>query len=170
MQRLILLRHGKADSASGGGGDFARGLTARGVRESTLIGRVLADAGLEPDLALVSTAARAMQTWEAARAAFPNARMAPARELYHASPEVLADAVARLDGAPASVMIVGHNPGLHEYALALGGAKGARELAVGFPTAAAAVFDALPVGGFQLARFLTPREYEGLGASGRRSD
>jgi phosphohistidine phosphatase len=70
-------------------------------------------------------------------------------------------------------MLIGHNPGLHEFALSLAGSRPgvvaqetARRLAGGFPTAALAEFTiaapwpALQAGGGQLVRFLTPR---GLG-------
>ena len=62
MQRLILLRHGKADSVSALGGDLERGLTDRGRRDAALMGRVLADAGFTPDLVLVSSARRTCET------------------------------------------------------------------------------------------------------------
>src|ERR1019366_3549367 len=110
MQRLILLRHGKAESTAATGGDFERGLTESGRREAALIGHALARTGCTPDLVLVSTARRAMETWEAAQAAFPKARMAPARELYHASADALAEAIDAAGGPIATPMIVGHNP------------------------------------------------------------
>ncbi len=158
MQRLILLRHGKAEATAGAGGDFERGLTARGRRESAQIGQTLASEGIAPELVLVSTARRAMETWEAAKEAFPKARVAPARELYHASPNALADAIESAGEAVSSLMIVGHNPGLHELALSLvvnRDSRAARSLAHAFPTAAAAVFERKG-GGFRLDRFFTP--------------
>ena len=80
-----------------------------------------------------------METWEAAHAAFPRARMAPARELYHASADVLAEAIDAAAETAASLMIVGHNPGLHELSLALMANQGDRtekSLGESFPTAA----------------------------------
>ncbi|HXQ12381.1 MAG TPA: histidine phosphatase family protein [Caulobacteraceae bacterium] len=160
MHTLILLRHGKAETTSGGGGDFERGLTDRGKSDSALIGHTLARAGIAPDLVLVSTARRAMETWEAARAAFPSAKVAPARELYHATLEVLEEAIEAAGAAVSRLMIVGHNPGLHELALALSSARSsgaAKTLAESFPTAAAAVFERNRQGQLTLDRFLTPR-------------
>ena len=159
MQRLILLRHGKAEATSGAGGDFERGLTDRGKRESAQVGQALARAGIAPDLVLVSTARRAMETWEAAREAFPKAKVAPARALYHATPDALAEAIDSAGEAVTSLMIVGHNPGLHELALSLGASldsKAGRSLAHAFPTAAAAVFERKRSGGLKLDRFFTP--------------
>ena len=71
MDRLILLRHGKAERDSESGDDFDRKLTARGVRESAATAATLADMGMIPDLVLVSSSARTRGTWAAAQGAFP---------------------------------------------------------------------------------------------------
>ena len=96
MQRLILLRHGKAESASSSGEDFERALTDRGRRDSALMGRVLSDRGLTPDLALVSTARRARETWAEAAFAFPAARVQSLRPLYLASAQQIDQSIAGL--------------------------------------------------------------------------
>jgi phosphohistidine phosphatase len=160
MQTLILLRHGKAETTSAGGGDFERGLTDRGKRESVMIGETLSRAGIAPDLVLVSTARRAMETWEAVRAAFPKAKVAPTPTLYHATPDALAETIDAVGEAVTSLMVVGHNPGLHELALALaanGRNLATRTLAEIFPTAAAAVFEKARNGKLKLDRFFVPR-------------
>src|SRR5258707_1283160 len=56
MDRLILLRHGKAESESESGDDFDRRLSPRGVRESAAMAETLAELGFAPDVALVSPA------------------------------------------------------------------------------------------------------------------
>ena len=71
MDRLILMRHGKAERDSKSGEDFDRKLTDRGVRESAAMAANLADLGLVPDIALVSAAQGAGETWAAAQAACP---------------------------------------------------------------------------------------------------
>ena len=91
MHRLILLRHGKAESVSATGGDFDRGLTERGRRDSALIGRVLAEAGLKPDLALVSAASRTQETWDELAHAFPNAHVEVSRQLAASLPAGLGE-------------------------------------------------------------------------------
>ena len=55
MRRLILLRHAKAENQAASGEDIDRALTARGLADAARMGQVLADAGLQPDLALVSS-------------------------------------------------------------------------------------------------------------------
>jgi cellulose synthase/poly-beta-1,6-N-acetylglucosamine synthase-like glycosyltransferase len=70
------------------------------------------------------------------------------------------EAIEAAGAAVLSLMVVGHNPGLHELALALsseGSSVAAKTLAESFPTAAAAVFERNRQGQFKLDRFLTPR-------------
>ena len=70
MHRLILMRHAQAEASAPSGGDEARPLSAAGRAEALLMGRALAERGLKPDLALVSTAVRTRQTWEQMHDAF----------------------------------------------------------------------------------------------------
>lgn len=141
MQRLIILRHGDAEKARAGMDDFERGLTDEGRTEAARAGRLLADAGAVPDLALVSDARRARETWEAAAAAFPGAEARFEHRLYNAAVATLANAAEAGLAEAATVILVGHNPGLHGLALDLARHNGASQaLAAGFPTGAAAVF------------------------------
>jgi phosphohistidine phosphatase len=166
MRRLILLRHAKAESVSASGGDFDRALTPRGWRDAQLIGRVLAEAGLAPDLALTSPARRTLETWRALAESFAAAAMEEARPLYLASAEQILRTADGRGADVGSLMIVGHNPGLHEAAGALAAADPApsaeKALLIGsFPTAAAAVFEADGQGRLRLSRFITPKDHGG---------
>ena len=163
MQRLILLRHGKAESVAASGGDFERGLTERGRRDAALMGRVLAEAGIAPDLALVSAARRTRETWQETAATFAGARGEHSRLLYLASCEQLIGLVNGVSETVTSLMIVGHNPGLHEFALTLLGrtAIGDNPLAGAFPTSAAAVFRMDDPAGARFERFFLPRQFGG---------
>ncbi|MGZ3369836.1 MAG: SixA phosphatase family protein [Caulobacteraceae bacterium] len=136
MDRLILLRHGKAEADAPSGQDFDRALTGRGRRDAALVARTLADNGEAPDLVLVSPAARAKETWEAAASYFPKARVEWAPALYHIDPQGILD----LAGArkARTVMVVGHNPGLGELAAHLARQVGSIDFP-GFPTGAAAI-------------------------------
>jgi phosphohistidine phosphatase len=158
MAQLILLRHAKAESVSSTGRDFDRGLSDRGHRDAAIIGRVLAQAGYAPDLVLVSSARRAVETWEGVAPAFPAADVQESRALYLATREQLAEA-ADEGLAAGCVMIIGHNPGLHEFALMLAGAGPDR--LDSFPTAAAAVFDMRPGHPAKFQRMLVPRDHGG---------
>jgi len=147
MDRLILLRHGKAEPDSSTGDDFDRRLAPRGVQESDSVGRQLSDyIGSQLRVALVSPAARARGTWEAASAHFPGTEARFEDDLYHAeSGTIRQSAMAVLSDGGGQVMVVGHNPGLQELTVQLlreGGAPpGLIQRAQGnFPTATAAVF------------------------------
>jgi phosphohistidine phosphatase len=144
MKRLILMRHGKAER-SNPGGDVERGLTERGALDAALMGRLLVDESLAPDLALVSAARRTQETWRAASQAFPTAKSITLRSLYHASADqILFEIEAHADEAE-TLMIVGHNPGLHELTIGLlrqGGAGSALVMRAEsrFPTSTIAAF------------------------------
>jgi phosphohistidine phosphatase len=145
MDRLILMRHGKAEQHAASGGDFERALAPRGQNDAALMGKVLAKADLSPDLALVSSARRTRETWEAAAPAFPNTRVETRRDLYHAEAQDVLAAIREEAPDSGTVMVVGHNPGLHELAmrLAMGGPADPAKLAQlrgKFPTATVAVF------------------------------
>jgi phosphohistidine phosphatase len=143
MRRLILFRHAKAEPRGAGMDDFDRPLAERGRADAALMGQVLAREGLVPDLALVSPARRASETWICAREAFPAAKAELRRDLYNAGPETIREAVEEAADAADTVLVVGHNPGLHELAveLLIEGAASAAEVervAARFPTATAA--------------------------------
>jgi phosphohistidine phosphatase len=145
MDRLILLRHGKAEPDSVTGDDFDRRLAPRGVRESAHTAAQLAELGFMPDLVLVSPAARTRETWAAACETFPGAQVRFEDELYHAGSGAIRAVVEATGEACATVMVVGHNPGLQELAVRLlreGSAPSGliARAQGGFPTGAAAVF------------------------------
>lgn len=143
MRTLILMRHAKAMRPHEAPDDRARGLTGRGRREAAASGAAMEDAGLKPELALVSTAQR---TRETAALGLANFAIETQFEdaLYHAAPEGIWDAFSASDAD--SVVIVGHNPGLHELVAMLirqahEGSKLARAFEAGFPTSAFAAFE-----------------------------
>jgi phosphohistidine phosphatase len=168
MDRLILMRHGKAEQHAASGGDFERALAPRGQGDAALMGQVLAKAGLSPDLVLVSSARRTRETWEAARPAFPAAQAQVRRDLYHAEAQDVLAAVRETAPDSGAVMIVGHNPGLHELALrlALGGPADSALLARlrgKFPTATVAAFAIDPDGAPTLTHLFYASENGGHG-------
>ncbi len=129
------------------------------------MGRAIAEAGLAPDLALVSTATRALETWRAVAPSFPKAQVREDAGLYAAPASRLAAAV-RDAPAALSVILVGHNPGLHQYAVHLArqadasGAE-ARTLYEKLPTGAAAVFALDEAGRPTLERLFLPKALRG---------
>ena len=99
MDRLILMRHAKAERRSASGDDFDRPLTEDGRRDAAMVGLALAKDGLAPTLALVSAAQRTVETWETMRGSCPKARAQVLRSLYNATPMEVLDALeARYPG------------------------------------------------------------------------
>lgn len=149
MKRLILMRHGKAEGQAASGEDFDRALAARGDEDAAAMGRRLAARGCAPDVALVSPALRAKDTWEATRPAFPGARTEYAASLYEAPARAIRDLAQVADAD--CLMVVGHNPGLQDLAVRLAVEAGAQDAAIvrlrlHFPPATAAVFAFDPAG------------------------
>jgi phosphohistidine phosphatase len=163
MNRLILLRHGEAEHHSASGRDFDRRLTTHGVREAAAMGETLARLDLAPDLALVSPAARARETWAALADVFPAARFRYEDELYNAEPATLRRLIADADETAGAVLVVAHNPGLQELAADLLSQASADETLLArmrthFPTAAAAVFLVNEDGGVRPEGLFLPRD------------
>src|ERR1051325_1293346 len=110
MRRLLLLRHAKSSWSEPGARDHDRPLNRRGQEAAPRVGAYLARHGLIPDRILCSTARRARETWEL---------VAAGEKIYNASPRALVDVFRRADPRAASLLVVGHNPGLQEAATAL---------------------------------------------------
>jgi phosphohistidine phosphatase len=141
-RRIVLLRHAKAEWTQAS--DHERPLADRGRKDAPVAGRKLADSGIDPDLALCSTAVRTRETWKLAVQELPRRpRTVYEERLYEAT---LGDLLALLNETPEDVnelIMIGHNPGMHALADALsGGGEGdacARMGRGGFPTSAFAV-------------------------------
>lgn len=107
--RLILMRHAKSDWSLDGG-DHERPLNPRGRRAATVLGQWLVQSGYSPDTAVVSDAVRTRQTWELLKL---DATVRFERDLYLADPRVMFETLQACDTA--SVLIIGHNPGIAEF-------------------------------------------------------
>ena len=149
MRRLMLLRHAKTETDAPSGRDHDRRLDERGRKDAARIGEWIGRHPPFPDLVQVSPAERARQTWEIAwevmKEYAPPPLVEPVDELYGADPPQLLRAIRRAETSnPKRLMLVGHNPGMHELALALTGsgeASGRMALADNLPTAGLVVFD-----------------------------
>jgi phosphohistidine phosphatase len=120
MRRLILLRHAKAEASEPGIADRARMLIDRGRKDAAKIGAYMASHGFIPDHVAVSPAARTQETWKCVSAALrpaPAAEAAPA--LYDAPPNAIFGVIKETPDAVRTLLVVAHNPGLHEVALLL---------------------------------------------------
>ena len=122
MQRfLYVMRHAKSDWHQPAADDFERLLNARGRRDASSMGRWMAAHGVAPEIILCSPAARAKQTAQriCGELACEAERIQWRRELYLADLGTLLKTLAELPGDTASVLLIGHNPGLEELLLHL---------------------------------------------------
>jgi phosphohistidine phosphatase len=158
---LYLLRHAKSDWSADGLPDAERPLNKRGVRAAPMVGAAMRKDGIAPALVLCSAARRAMETW--ALLAPELAEQIPVKtmqSLYLASPSRILAMVRRLPNAEPSVLVLAHNPGLHNLALALAG-PGSKPRAMAllqqnYPTGALAEFH------FQIDSWADVRQREGM--------
>lgn len=142
MKRLLLLRHASSGPAAPGVDDHERSLDARGEREAASVGALLAAAKLQPALLVSSSARRALQTLERIRSQLPQpARVRVERELYLAGAQRLAACVAASEARVDTLLLIAHNPGVAELAVALSGSgdpRALRRMRAKFPPAALA--------------------------------
>lgn len=171
MHQLLLLRHAKSDPGDLTQVDHARALNQQGRQQASTMRHAMRELGLAPDIVLVSSAVRALET-AAGMEPWAGTPLIEVLESLHLAP------VARLLGVlqnvaetAYSVLVIAHNPGLHELAIALAGEQAilgedqpSRALTEGFPTAALAEFlvpgswQELEFGRARLLRLLRPRD------------
>jgi phosphohistidine phosphatase len=169
QRRLYLLRHAKSSWDDEARDDHDRDLSARGRQAAERMGAFCGAQGIAPALVLCSTARRARETL---------ARLVPhlaatgriefEEGLYLAGAGALLRRLRRIEDQIGSVMVIGHNPGLQEFAVQLCGTGDTEALAKlrgKYPTAALAEIllpidrwrDANADGG-RLVRFVVPRD------------
>jgi phosphohistidine phosphatase len=120
-RRLIVLRHAKSDWPAGVP-DRRRPLGPRGRREAPLAGRWLNEHVQPIDLVVCSTAERASQTWAlVAEELDPAPELRMEARVYDASETRLLDVIRELPESAATVLFVGHNPGLEDLISVLTG-------------------------------------------------
>ena len=169
MRRVYLLRHAKSSWKDRSLADRDRPLAGRGKRAAKAVAGHIEAEGIRPDLVLCSPARRSRETLERVEAAFGDRVKARFEEALYGASE--AELLARLRALPPeldSVMIVGHNPGLEDLALALAaeGAERAR-MEEKYPTAALATIDlsahdwsAIERGSGALVAYVRPRDLD----------
>jgi len=109
-RRLIVMRHAKSSSEYRGLADHDRPLDAQGQRDACLVGDALAGRGWLPQLVLVSSSTRTLETLERMAQHMEGVRAEVRSEIYHAGISTL---LTQLEGmlGEGTTMILGHNPG-----------------------------------------------------------
>ena len=120
MLTLCLLRHAKSSWKDPTLPDHDRPLNSRGRTEAPVMGKEIRKHGLDPDLVLCSTARRTRDTLALV---LPELKAEPKivyeDGLYHGTPEEMLDLLHSVAATPDQVLLVGHNPELHAFALDL---------------------------------------------------
>jgi phosphohistidine phosphatase len=167
-RRLYLLRHAKAEALAPSGEDFDRPLNPRGVRASLVIGEYMRQKGYGAPQVLCSPAARTRETLDLLRARHQALGKAHFdRSLYLADMSGLLECIRKIAGKSGALLLVGHNPGLHELALDLAAERASADwLAMHqkFPTGALASFEVpienwaeIKLGQAKLLEFIWPK-------------
>lgn len=172
MKVLTLLRHAKAGAGPLTSGDFDRPLVPRGRRGARLIGREMKALGLGFDAVIASPALRTAETVEEVEAEFGPLHAEYDERLYLADLHTLFELVRETLDDVRRLLVVGHNPGLEMFTLALalaGPDGGPLRLAIEakYPTGALIEIaidahswrDVAPGRG-RITRFLRPRDLD----------
>ena len=169
MKTLVLMRHAKSAWEDPELPDFDRPLAPRGRKAAPRMGAWLRSAGYMPDIVLCSAAKRARETLDLIASSLPKGvKIEMRRELYMAVPREILNLIAKAPAGAATALVVGHNPGLGNFATWLAGSGDAEQLAKlskKFPTGAIAVLqfpveDWAEIGGEggRLLAFVRPRD------------
>jgi phosphohistidine phosphatase len=172
MLTLSLLRHAKSSWKNPTLPDRDRPLATRGETDAPLMGKAMAERGIDPDLVLCSSARRTRDTLALV---LPELKIEPKvvydDALYHATPAEMLEMLHAVQPGASRVMLVGHNPEIQSFALDLvgSGPKHFRDrLREKYPTAGLAVINfasglwsSVAVNSGTLTLFLSPRELKG---------
>jgi phosphohistidine phosphatase len=168
MRTLYLLRHAKSSWGDPTLPDRERPLAPRGRRDAKRIAKHLAKQHIHPELVLCSPAERTRTTLELVRPALGAGTVRLEAVLYAASLDQLLERIRAVPTAVASLMLIGHNPGLQQLALALASPSVELErLRNKFPTAALATltlgntpWNQLSEAGALLAAYVVPKQLD----------
>ncbi len=143
MKTFHLLRHAKSSWKDVDLADHERPLTKRGRATAKAIARYMKRSRIEPDVVLCSTAVRAKETLAPIAKRLKPAKVVFESGIYEVPQRQLWKYLRDLPKKADTVLMIGHNPGLHNFALALAGPDSATSLPppqAKFPTGALATF------------------------------
>lgn len=146
MKTLGLYRHAKSGWSDPRARDFDRPLSERGKRAAVRMGQHIRDYGMRWDRIVSSPAVRCAETIELGYQAIGQTYSVNwDRRIYLASSASLLDLLHELDDDIASLLMVGHNPGLEDLIFELvpdDGSSPLRDVVEDkFPTACFAVLE-----------------------------
>ena len=111
MKKLYLIRHAKSSWAEMHQRDFDRPLNKRGKRDAPLMGQLLKDKGMIPDMIISSPAVRAFTTAQiiASQLGYDADLIYKERQIYEASLAEMLDVIGSIPDSIHSAMLFGHN-------------------------------------------------------------
>ena len=109
-RRLIVMRHAKSSWKETGVTDHDRPLNKRGLRDAPRIADAIHDRGWTPDLILVSSSKRTLQTLSGMTNRFEGVQSEIRTEIYHATVNDLLLVLEDMT-QEGTTMVLGHNPG-----------------------------------------------------------
>ena len=114
MKTLYLLRHAKSSWHYSELDDFERPLNKRGRRDVHLMGKIISDKNIYPDLIISSPAVRAAFTARiiSEMIDYPEDHLLYHNMIYEATTSTLLNIIHNIDNQSGSLILVGHNPGL----------------------------------------------------------
>lgn len=118
-RRLFLLRHALAMPPVSGGNDKTRILSPKGLEDASALGRLMMRKNYMPDYILCSTATRTRQTLEKLFQSLPKTPTSFIDALYDGGTESYVREIQKIPAQYKSVLLVGHNPCVCEYALSV---------------------------------------------------
>ena len=177
MKTLHLLRHAKSSWKDPGLDDHDRPLSKRGRETARGIAAYLRRAKIVPDLVICSTAVRARQTLDPIAKAIKPPKVVLEKRIYEVAREKIWKHLWRLPKSADCVLLIGHNPGLHDLALSLADADSGELVPPRggkFPTGAMASFrfdgawKALQPHSAMFFSYATPKAKEGRKTAAKR--
>ncbi len=118
MKTLTLVRHAKSSWSDTRLSDGDRPLNKRGQRDAPVMGKRMVEHEIRPSLIISSPAKRAWSTAKlvAAEISYPIEFLQREDSLYHASIDEILGVIVAQDNRFNHMMIVGHNPGMTDFA------------------------------------------------------
>ncbi|RAU21042.1 histidine phosphatase family protein [Paramagnetospirillum kuznetsovii] len=169
MRKLFLLRHAKSSWDDPGLDDIDRPLSERGRAAAHAMADFMVRQKIRPALVLVSTSKRTRATWDCIEPRMEGVSASIEDCIYEASRGDLLHRLRKVDDHMASVLLVGHNPGIGRLAETLVGHSGEPEalerMAAKFSTGALAEIELdighwgeMEAGSGSLVRFVRPKD------------
>ena len=114
MKSIIIIRHADASYDTNIPTDFDRPLTNQGLLDAKVMGKVLSNKTQDINLILSSPANRAITTARIIAEQIEYDKIIEEKKrIYNASYREILDIISKLNNEIHSVIIFGHNPGLH---------------------------------------------------------